>query len=89
MPLQRALPEISQFSISYVVISISDKDERRMPFIRDSGIDLLAINLEHLSSNVKNQLVQPACQSTAASAFRGGTVDVVRSAMASRISVDV
>jgi len=88
MPLLRALPEISQFSISYVVISISD-EARRMPFIRDSGIDLLAINLEHLSSNVKNQLVQPACQSTAASAVRGGTVDVVRSAMASRISVDV
>jgi len=87
MPLLRALPEISQFSISYVVISISD-EARRMPFIRDSGIDLLAMNLEHLSS-VKNQLVQPACQSTAASAFRGGTVDVVRSAMASRISVDV
>jgi len=86
--LLRALPEISQFSISYVVISISD-EARRMPFICDSGIDLLAINLEHLSSNVKNQLVQPACQSTAASAFRGGTVDVVRSAMASRISVDV
>jgi hypothetical protein len=61
-----------------------------MPFIRDSGIDLLAINLEqNLSSNVKNQLVQPAWQSTAASAFRGGTVDVVRLAMASRISVDV
>ena len=89
MPLLRALPEISQFSISYIVISISD-EARRMPFIRDSGIDLLAINLEqNLSSNVKNQLVQPACQSTVASAFRGGTVDVVRSAMASRISVDV
>ena len=88
MPLLRALPEISQFSISYVVISISD-EARRMPFIRDSGIDLLAINLEHLTSDVKNQLVQPACKSTAASAFRGGTVDVVRSAMASRISVDV
>jgi hypothetical protein len=42
MPLLQALPEISQFSISYAVISISDK-ARRMPFIRDSGIDLLAI----------------------------------------------
>jgi hypothetical protein len=33
----RAPPELSQFLVSYPIISISDKDERRMPFIRDLG----------------------------------------------------
>jgi hypothetical protein len=33
----RAPPELSQFLVSYPIISISNKDERRMPFIRDLG----------------------------------------------------
>ena len=74
MPLLRALPEISQFSISYVVISISD-EARRMPFIRDSRINLFGINLEHSPSrNVKRPISQPAGWS----AVTGSAIDVVR-----------